>query len=272
MDVDLFTWVAQIINFLILMGLLRHFLYGRIIHAIDQREQRIADRWHEAEEEKDKAARQAESYAVEREELERKQNEIIARAKEDAETQKQQWLQEARAEVDRARDNWQGALEKQQQSFIEDLRRTAATEITDAVRRVLRDIADEDLERRTLRHFMKQLARSGEQAQPLRDFIAAAGQIVTVHTAFDLSQEQQEDLRRTIQEAADEEVDVRFGTAGDLLSGIELRADGRKLAWSIQDYVDGLEERVRRMLEQRTSGQKKAVLGTGPAREMSDNG
>jgi F-type H+-transporting ATPase subunit b len=259
MDIDLFTWIAQIINFLILVGLLRHFLYGRIVGAIDAREDRIANRWHEAGQEKDKATQEARSYAAKREELEQKQDDILAQAKQDAERQKQQWLQEAREQVDHARDNWHGALRKQQQSFVEDLRRTAATEITSAVRRVLRDIADEDLEQRTLRQFVKQLTRSGEHAGSLKDFLARVGNTVTVNTAFALSQEQQADLRRTIHEVTDKEVDVRFETSPDLVSGVEFRADGRKLAWSIQEYLDGLEERVRRSLEQRTGGQQEAA-------------
>ncbi|MDT8272548.1 MAG: F0F1 ATP synthase subunit B, partial [Desulfomonilia bacterium] len=49
MEIDLFTWGAQIVNFLILVALLRHFLYGRIVHAIDTRQEKIASRWDEAE-------------------------------------------------------------------------------------------------------------------------------------------------------------------------------------------------------------------------------
>lgn len=252
MDVDLFTWVAQIINFLILMGLLRHFLYGRIIHAIDQREQRIADRWHEAEDERDKAARQAESYAAERAELEQKQNEMLARTKEDAEKQKQQWLQEARAEVDRARQNWHAALRRQQQSFIADLRAAAATEIVNTVRKILRDIADEDLERQTLREFTKRLTRTDEQTQQLQDFVRRAGRTLAVNTSFELAQDQRESLQKAIRSAAGQEVDIRFGTSGDLLCGVELRADGRKIAWSIQDYLESLQESVNEMLKQAT--------------------
>jgi F-type H+-transporting ATPase subunit b len=259
MDIDLFTWIAQIVNFLILVWLLRHFLYGRIVGAIDAREDQIASRWLQAEQERDKASEEARSYAARREELQHKQDEILARAREDAEQQKQQWFQEAREEVETARGNWHTSLEKQQQSFLEDLRRMATKEIIDTVGRVLRDLADEDLERQTVQQFTKRLSRPDEQMQPLRDFLSEAGQTLTVSTAFDLSQEQRQNLSRTIRDVADKDVDIRFRTSRDLLSGVELRADGRKLAWSVRDYLDGLEERVRNVLEQRTAGQKKAA-------------
>ena len=41
--IDWFTVIAQVINFFILVWLLKHFLYKPIINAIDAREKRIAD-------------------------------------------------------------------------------------------------------------------------------------------------------------------------------------------------------------------------------------
>ena len=47
--IDWFTVAAQIVNFLILVALLKYFLYGRIVDAMDRREQSIAQRWNLAE-------------------------------------------------------------------------------------------------------------------------------------------------------------------------------------------------------------------------------
>ena len=41
MLIDWFTFIAQVVNFLILMLLLKRFLYRPILSAIDAREQRI---------------------------------------------------------------------------------------------------------------------------------------------------------------------------------------------------------------------------------------
>ena len=42
MPINWFTVVAQVINFLILVWLLKRFLYKPILHAIDEREKGIA--------------------------------------------------------------------------------------------------------------------------------------------------------------------------------------------------------------------------------------
>ena len=55
MHIDWFVFFAQIVNFLILLFLLKKFLYGRIINAMDAREAKIAAIFAEAEECRQKA-------------------------------------------------------------------------------------------------------------------------------------------------------------------------------------------------------------------------
>ena len=49
MLIDWFTVIAQVVNFLILVWLLKRFLYRPILDAIDDREQRIATKIASAE-------------------------------------------------------------------------------------------------------------------------------------------------------------------------------------------------------------------------------
>ena len=56
MLIDWFTVVAQIVNFLVLVALMKYFLYERIVRTIDEREKHIAKRLAEAGD-KNKAAR-----------------------------------------------------------------------------------------------------------------------------------------------------------------------------------------------------------------------
>ena len=62
MLIDWFTVIAQIINFLVLVALLKRFLYGRIIKAMDQREEKIAFRLADAERKRNEAEQEAQAY------------------------------------------------------------------------------------------------------------------------------------------------------------------------------------------------------------------
>jgi F-type H+-transporting ATPase subunit b len=157
MQVDLFTWIAQIVNFLILVALLRHFLYGRIVEAIDKREEKIASRWREAEEQKDEASRRAEEYARNQKELEEHRETELARAREEAEAKKKEWMQAARGDVNRQRSEWQKSLEQDRQSFVQEFHQATADEITAVLRRMLGDLADAGLEKQMIRGFIRKL-------------------------------------------------------------------------------------------------------------------
>jgi hypothetical protein len=44
--------------------------------------------------------------------------------------------------------------------------------------------------------------------------------------------------------------------------GVEVKADGRRLAWSIEDYLDSVEEHVMQALEQEISAETR-IEGPG---------
>ena len=62
MLINWFTVIAQIVNFLILVVLLKYLLYNRIVRAMDERESKIQSRLKEAEEKEEAAEREAESF------------------------------------------------------------------------------------------------------------------------------------------------------------------------------------------------------------------
>ena len=97
MLIDWFTVIAQIVNFLILVGLLKYFLYGRILRAMDQREDRIASRLTEAEQREQEAEDERRHYQARQKDLEEKQSDILAEAREKAEAERKRLLDEARA-------------------------------------------------------------------------------------------------------------------------------------------------------------------------------
>ena len=63
-----------------------------------------------------------------------------------------------------------------------------------------------------------------------------------VRSTFALPVEQQAAIRNALNETFSAEVRVRFETAPDLVSGIELTANGQKIAWSIAAYLASLEK------------------------------
>ncbi len=72
---------------------------------------------------------------------------------------------------------------------------------------------------------------------------------VRVRSAFELPSEQRAAIQTALNETFSADIQVRFETAPDVISGIELTTNGQKVAWSIADYLASLEKSVGELLE-----------------------
>ena len=72
-----------------------------------------------------------------------------------------------------------------------------------------------------------------------------------MRSAFDLPEEQRAAIQSALNETFSAKIRVRFETAPDLVSGIELTTNGQKVAWSIADYLASLEKGVDELLKEK---------------------
>ena len=79
-----------------------------------------------------------------------------------------------------------------------------------------------------------------------------------MRSAFDLGADQRAAIQNALNETFSAEVRIRFETAPDLISGIELTANGQKVAWSIADYLASLEKGVDELLKEEGRGRSKS--------------
>lgn len=238
MSIDWITVSAQIVNFLILVWLLKRFLYQPVINAMNKREQDIAKRRRQAVEREHKADKAATLYRNKSEELERDREEILAKVKTDAEQQKKTLLNAAREEVAATRRDWQLQANQEKQEFFDNLRKQSATAIQRIARKALRDLANADLERQLIDAFIERLralgaAATGDTTEP-----------VTIATTFALDAGVREQVSRAVREHLAVDVEVVYSESPALLCGIELTHAGRRLSWSLSDYMDKLTDRI----------------------------
>lgn len=251
MQVDWFTVGAQIVNFLVLVYLLKRFLYAPIVNAMDRREKRVTDRLREAQERQEAAEERESEFQRKEDELEEQRQELLAEAREEAEHRRKELLDEVRGEIEEVRRRWRKEIDREKESFVRELRGQAASWITVASRRAFRELVDVDLEERVVVAFQERLRKlPSEERERLAEAIRSAEEPVRVVTTFELSETQRESLRETLKEETGEEVDLRFAESADLVCGIELRTPGTALAWSLDAFAGELEESLQETLEQ----------------------
>jgi F-type H+-transporting ATPase subunit b len=255
--IDWFTVVAQIVNFLILVALLKHFLYGRIIDAMDQREQKIAARMEEAEKKRREAEEEADSYRKKSQELDNRRDEAMKEARQEAEQHRKELTEKARHEVDQLRERWQHAVEQEKESFLRDLRQRVSDHVYTVVRRVLQDLAGTELEERVIDSFIERLPDvSDEERRKIGESASKADGTVELHSPFGVSTADRQKMTRAIRKFVEDEVDVKYLTTSDMILGIELRSHGHKVAWSVEEYLSSLESHIGQFLDEESQRKK----------------
>jgi F-type H+-transporting ATPase subunit b len=241
MQIDWLTVVAQIVNFLILVWLLKRFLYQPVIHAMTQREQRITARLHEAQQREDQAEAERRRFEEQARELARAREETLAEARTAADEEKRHLLDEARREIGQQRDEWREALRRE----VEDLRQAIERELAESAvriaRRALADLADEELERRIVARFLRRLESLSEEER--RPFMGS-DEPLRIATTFDMDDESREWLRKALGAPAR----IEYVRDPELVCGIALTSSGHRLDGSITAYLDDAEERIREQL------------------------
>lgn len=244
MLIDWFTVVAQIINFLILVFLLKHFLYGRIINAMDQREARITSRLEDAEVQRKEAENEAAMFKLRNQNFESQREEMISNAKEESEAFRKDLLQRAREEIDSIQARWHETIQKQKIAFLNDLGQRATKEIFAVTRQALKDLADKDLEHQIVDVFIRRIEKlSPEERRLIAESVNESGKII-ITSAFQIPDDGQTKIYKTIREHINGECHIDYQVASDVISGIELRTVGHKIAWSLESYLASLETNV----------------------------
>jgi F-type H+-transporting ATPase subunit b len=255
MHIDWFVLFCQIFNFLLLVYLLKRFLYGRIIKAMDDREAKIAARFAQAEELKVKATEAAEIYDRRNQLLGEKSEQMLNEASIAAEAKRKELMEKVRADVELIKVRWQDMLIREQEAFFQDLRQRASQQIYATARRALTDLADADLEQRIVDVFIRRIRELDKvKTEEIRNAISSGGNRVVVQSAFGVSDEMRRQIESALKKQITNGFTIRYMMEPEIVSGIELRVNGHKIAWSLNDYLETLVENLTETLQREAQG------------------
>ena len=259
MLIDWFTVSAQAVNFLILVWLLHRFLYKPVLAAVDRREKQIALAVADAASQKVAAERERAILASKESAMESERFELLGKVKREAEEERQRLLAEARAESAALRAKQQASLEDGRIKMAQDIAALARREVLAIARKVLGDLADASVEERMAALLAKRLHDMDAGAKgALREALGTAPE-ATVRSAFGVPERQRVALQTAVDEALSRPITLRFENSPDALCGVELQAGGRKIGWSITDYLAALDNKVASVIEARRASPSPAM-------------
>ena len=266
MLIDWFTVIAQAINFLILVWLLKRFLYKPILHAIDEREKGIAAQLADAEAKKAEAQKEREDLHRKSEAIDHERADLLKKATNDAQAERQRLLAEARKDADAFRAKRQDALRLEQRNLNQEINQWTQKEVFAIARKALADLATVNLEASVGDEFVRRLrALTGAEKDQLVAALNASAAPACVRSAYDLSPALRGSIEAAVKDTGSLKTDVKFETLPALIGGIELSAGGQKVAWSIADYLATLEKSAGDMLRRQAEPERNGEVEHEPA-------
>ena len=259
MLIDWYTVGAQALNFVILVWLMKRYLYKPILHAIDAREKRIAAELADAAAKEATATKERDEFQRKSEDFEKQRAALLKKATDDANAERQRLFADARQAADALSARRQEALRTDAKNLNRAIQQRTQREVFSIARKALMDLATTGLEERLTAVFTRRLRElDGPTKAGLVKALEAASGSALVRSAFELPTDQRAVIQNALNETFSAEVQVRFETAPDLVSGIDLTASGQKMGWSIDGYLASLEQGIDELLKAKEGAEAKA--------------
>ena len=245
MLIDWFTVCAQALNFLVLVWLLKRFLYKPILNAIDEREKRIAKELADADARKSEAQKERAEFQHKNEVFDQQRAALLSKATDEAKAEGGRLLDEAHKAADALSAKREETLKHDAHNLNQAISRWTQQEVFSIARKTLTDLATISLDERMGDVFVRRLRElNGSAKQSVAEALKTASDPALVRSAFELPPEQSAAIQNALNETFSTEVRIRFEISPDLVSGIELNANGQKIGWNIADYLASLEKSV----------------------------
>lgn len=277
MLIDWFTVGAQALNFLVLVWLMKRFLYQPVLKAIDAREQHIAQTLATATEQQASAQQEREAFQQRNADFDQQRASQLAKVQADMAAERSHLLADTRQAAEALRTQQHRALASELQHLHQHIAQRTQQEAFALANQTLSELADTTLQAQMVAVFARRLteldepARQaltqalGHAANPTTSATALAtapATTVQVRSAFALTPAEQDHIRAALGQALDPALGggsggaatagatLVFSTAPEVMGGLELTTNGWKLAWHLADHVAALRQRVQALATQ----------------------
>jgi F-type H+-transporting ATPase subunit b len=265
MIIDWFTVGAQGLNFILLVWLLKHFLFRPLLNAVDQREARIGKELAEAAAKASDAEKQRNDLKAKNEEFDRQRAALLAQATTTANEERQRLISEAKKSATDFVASQKETLQKSEDSLIHSIASRAEKQVFDIARKALKDLSGVDLQERIIEIFIGRFHNlTAQEKQKLFAAVEKTQTTVTIRTTFPLAEALRLKVEAEIRVALVREVKVDFQTDPEFIGGIELISGGQKLAWTLSNYLQTMQIALEKMFDKNENGTFEKSVAVGP--------
>lgn len=243
MELNWSTFLLEIINFLVLVWILKHFLYKPVLDVIARRRLGIEDQLGEARrlhEEAEAMKAEYENLLVERQRDRERAKQALA---EEIEVQRTRRLSAVEKELAEARKKSEAAQARQREGAVRELQARALQLGAQFATRLLEQAVGPELEARLIDIAVDQLSDlSPDQLEALKNQWGVPLAEITVFTAFPVSGAQRSAIEGALKKISEHELPIAYVEKPELLAGLQVSMGAWELNTNLRDELKGFAE------------------------------
>ena len=238
MELDWGTFALEIVNFLVLIWILQHFLYKPVLQTIARRKAALEKTLADAN------TKQADAEALERKyrdrlsDWEREKEKLRTEAVQEVNAERARRLATVQQALDQEREKRRAVDERQRAELQKQLADEAMAQGAEFAGRLLARVATPDLETRLVEMLLQDLGGlAADRLHALRAACRNGNDKLKVTSAFPLSESQRRAIVEGVRGTGNGPVAAEFNEDGDLLAGLRINIGPWVLHANLQDEL-----------------------------------
>ena len=243
MELSWSTFVLEIINFLVLVWILKRFLYKPVLNVIARRRARIEESLADAEALHTEAERLQEQYEGRLADWDQERQQAREALARELEAERARKMAELQTALDQEREKARVAEARRQVDAMRKIEETALTQGARFATRLLEQASGPDTEARLVELVIAELARlPAERIEALRNSYGKTPEAVVVVSAFPLADDRRQRLVQALATVTRPDIPLRFEQNSDLLAGVLITIGTWVLGANLRDELKGFME------------------------------
>ena len=240
MELNWSTFVLEIINFLILVWILKRFLYKPVLDVIARRRAGIEQTLAEAKTLHANAKALQDQYEHRLQDWEQEKQQARDSLQTDIETERTRLMEALRKSLDQAQEKARVSEQRRLQLSINKAEETALTQGAQFATRLLTSAVGPELEDRLLTLLKDDLGRlSPERLTQLRASLGEPPSEIRISSAYPLSSTQRQTLEQALNNLTQLNVPFHYEQDGALLAGLHISIGAWVLGINVRDELKG---------------------------------
>jgi F-type H+-transporting ATPase subunit b len=239
LGINLGTLILQILSFIIVLVVLRRWVYGPVLNLLEKRSEMVAKSAEDARiasEARENAEKDAAKIVAD---AQAKAAQLVRDATERAEQVEREIRAEAEKEAGKARDEAMAAIEVEQARILGEVRSQVAKLAIAAAQKLIGEALDEKRQHALIDEFFSGV-KSGNVT--VLEGAAISGASAEVTSALPLTGEEKETVKREVLAKLGAQSTIAFRVDPDILGGLVIRVGGKVLDASVSGQLESMRQ------------------------------